>query len=81
MSSEFRKMPVRISGLAVEVKNGNVDKALRLLSKKVQSSGILREYRERQEYEKPSVKKRKAKKAAIKKYAKMLEEAKNPTYD
>lgn len=82
MSKYWNKtMPVMVSGLRVEVKDGNVEKAIRILNKKVQASGILKEYRERQEYEKPSVTKRKAKKAAIKRYQKDLQEMNQPFYD
>ena len=41
-------------GLYVEVRNGDVMKALRIFKKKVQEEGILQEYKERQHYEKPS---------------------------
>jgi len=54
-----------MSGLRVEVKNGNVDAALRKFKRKVQDSGILQDVRDRQEYEKPTTK-RKRKKAAAK---------------
>lgn len=45
-------------GLMVEVRNNNVDKAIRLLSRKVKQEGILRELRQKQFFEKPSVKRR-----------------------
>lgn len=63
--TNYNKGPVRISGLKVEVKDGNVEKALKIFSKKVQTSGILKEYKDRGEYVKPSVKKRLDRKAAI----------------
>lgn len=67
MSKYWKKsIPSIIAGLRVEVRDGNVEKALRIFSKKVQNSGILKEYKERQEFVKPSVKKRRAKKAAAK---------------
>ena len=50
-------------GIYVEVRNGDVNAALRKFKKKVQESGVLQEYRERQEYVKPS-EKRKREKAA-----------------
>lgn len=76
MSKYWKKsMPVVIAGLKVEVKDGNVEKAIRILNKKMQASGKLREVKERQEYVKPSVKKRKAKKAAIKRHKKELHDA------
>jgi len=69
--------PKEFVGLSVEVRNGDVGKAIRLFKKKVQEDGILQELRERQFYEKPSVKRNKAKKAArnrhLKAQAKRLE--------
>lgn len=56
---------VKVNGLRVEV-NGNFDKALRTFSKKVQESGLLRELREREHYEKPTTKRKKAKQIAKK---------------
>lgn len=50
-------------GLAVEVRNGDFNFALRKFKKKVQEAGIIQEIRERQFYEKPSAKKKKAKAA------------------
>lgn len=48
----------RPGGLYVEVRNGNVDKAIRLLNRKVKQEGIIREVRARQAYEKPSDRRR-----------------------
>ena len=42
----------------VEVKDGNLERALRKFKKKVERYGILEEYKERQAYIKPSDKKR-----------------------
>jgi small subunit ribosomal protein S21 len=56
----------------VEVRNGNLEKALRVLKKKVQKSGLLKELRDRQHYMKPSEIKREAKKAGIKNYKKKM---------
>ena len=51
----------------VVVKNGNVENALRTFKQKNAKSGLLKKARERQEgYMKPGVKRRKAKKEAIK---------------
>ena len=52
--------------IKVNVKNaGNLDKALKQLKQKMKKSNVIGEYRDRQEYLKPSVKKRKLKKKAI----------------
>lgn len=53
-----------INGLKVEVRNGDVNSALRKFKKKVQDSGILQELREREYYEKPTTKRKRAKAAA-----------------
>ncbi len=48
-------------GLLVEVRNNNIEKAIRLLNRKVKQEGILKEIRARQFFEKPStVRRRKA---------------------
>ena len=51
-------------GLKVDVRNGDVNQALRKFKKKVQEDGLIQEVRERQYYEKPSEKRKKAKAAA-----------------
>jgi small subunit ribosomal protein S21 len=43
--------------ISVEVK-GNIERAIRLLKKKMQSEGVQRELKHRRFYEKPSVKKK-----------------------
>lgn len=50
--------------MQVKVRNGNVESALRVFKKK--SSEIIFEVRERQYYEKPSLRRKTAKKAAVK---------------
>ena len=60
----------------VIVRNGNLEKAMRVLKKKVQRAGLLKEIKDRQYYSKPSEKKREAKKRGIanfKKQQKKLE--------
>ena len=62
--------------ITVEVRKGNVEQAMRVLKRKVQKEGIVKELRERQSYEKPSAKKRRKKKENIancKKLKKKLE--------
>jgi len=59
-------------GLCVEVRNGDVNKALRIFKKKVQEAGIIQEVRERQFYEKPCNKRNRKKKAAINRHKKAL---------
>lgn len=55
----------------VIVKNNNVEKALRTLKRKIKKSGLLVDLKERQYYQKPSEKKRLAKKRGI---ARMLKD-------
>ena len=57
-------------GLCVTVRNGDVEKALRIFKKKVQRSGLLKELRDRREYRKPSEERQLAKKRAIKRWKK-----------
>ena len=63
-------------GLYVEVRGGDVMNALRIFKKKVQEEGILQEYKERQHYEKPSAKRKKAKAAGRKRWLKIQEKQK-----
>ena len=52
--------------IKVEVRNGNLEKALRVLKKKVMKEGLLKEMKQKQYYEKPSDKRvRKAKEMRI----------------
>ena len=46
----------------IEVRNNNVEKALRVLKKKLMKDGVMRELKERQYFQKPSWKKREKKK-------------------
>jgi small subunit ribosomal protein S21 len=52
------------------VRNNNVEKALRVLKRKQKSDGWLQELKERQYYQKPSEKKREAKKRGIARFKK-----------
>lgn len=66
----------RITGLSVEVRNGDINGALRKFKRKVQDAGIIQEVRERREYVKPSVKRAKAKAAGRARHLKKLEKRK-----
>lgn len=62
--------------ITIEVRKGNVEQAMRVLKRKVQKEGLVKELRERQYFEKPSEKKRRKKKENIancKKLKKKLE--------
>lgn len=47
------------------VRNNNVEKALRVLKRKIKKNGLMQELKDRQYYQKPSEKKRLAKKRGI----------------
>lgn len=63
---------MNLSGRKVIVKDGNVEKALRKLKKKVSESGLLLELQNRQTYTKPSVKRKVEKAMAKKRWKKFL---------
>jgi len=62
----------------VIVFDGNVEKALRKFKKKVSESGKLQEVRERQEYVKPTIKRKLAKNLAKRRWKKYLRDQKLP---
>ena len=51
--------------MRVEVRNGNVDQAIRVLKKKLQQDGLFNELREREFFTSRSERRRRAKAAAI----------------
>ena len=59
-------------GLSVEVRNNDVNFALRKFKKKVAEDGVLQELRNREFYEKPSIVRAKAKKAGRARWLKKL---------
>jgi small subunit ribosomal protein S21 len=59
-------------GLKIEVRNGNVEQAMRVLKRKLMKDGIMKELRQRESYEKPSEKKRRKKKENIANYKKKM---------
>ena len=58
--------------VTVTVKNGNVDRAIRTLKKKLQKEGLLKELKQRQFFEKPSAKRARKKAEGIKRYQRNL---------
>jgi len=64
-------------GLKVEVRNGDVNFALRKFKKKMQEDGILQELRQREAFEKPSAKRKKAKAAARSRWLKTVAKRKS----
>ena len=51
--------------IKIDVRNGNLEQAMRVLKKKVQREGIIKDYRAKSVFEKPSAKKRRKKKEGI----------------
>jgi small subunit ribosomal protein S21 len=68
----FRNKKPKTFGSTIYVEEGRFEKALRQFKKKVEESGLLKEMRDRQQYEKPSVKRKLAKNAARKRWQKKL---------
>ena len=58
--------------MQVVVKNGNVERAMRTLKKKIQKEGLLKELKQKQYFEKPSAKKARKKAEGIKRYQRNL---------
>jgi small subunit ribosomal protein S21 len=58
--------------------DGNVDKALRKFKKKINESGLLQEVRDRQEFVKPTIKRKLAKSQAKRRWNKHLRDQQLP---
>lgn len=63
-----------MTGKKVIVHDNQVEKALRKFKKKVADSGLLQEVRDRQEFVKPTIKRKLAKSQAKRRWKKKLEE-------
>ena len=61
-------------GLSVEVRNGDINSALRKFKKKVQDSGLLQELRDREFYEKPTTKRKREKAQAVSRWKKKVKQ-------
>lgn len=57
-------------GLTVRVKNNDVNKAMRKLKKLMQQEGVFQELRKREYYEPPSLKRKREKAQAVKRWKK-----------
>jgi small subunit ribosomal protein S21 len=57
--------------VSVNVRDNNVDQALRVLKKKMQREGIFREMKLRRDYEKPSEKRKREKAESVRRARKM----------
>ena len=67
-----------VKGRRVIVTDGNVEKALRKLKKKITDQGLIQEIRDRQEFVKPTVKRKIAKGQAIRRWKKHLRDQQLP---
>lgn len=70
----FEVDDLKQKGLYVEVHNNDVNKGLRKLKKMVQAEGLFQTLRERERFETPSQKRKKAKARAVKRWKKKLKE-------
>lgn len=67
--SEYNDDQVK-RGLNVKVKNNDVNRALKKLKKLMQQEGIFQELRKRESFEKPSLKRKREKAQAVKRWQK-----------
>lgn len=67
-----------IKGRTVVVTDGNTEKALRKFKKMITEYGLLQEIRDRQEYVKPTIKRKLAKSQAKKRWGKYLRDQSLP---
>ena len=56
--------------IEVQVRGNNVEKAIRVLKKKIQKDGLMKELRQRQHFEKPSLKRQREHKENLRRCAK-----------
>ena len=68
----------KVKGTTVFVKDNMVEKALRKFKKKVAEDGKLQTLRERETYEKPTTKRKRAKAAAVRRWQKKVQSEKLP---
>ena len=59
--------------ITIEVRNNNAERAIKLLKKKINAEGTLKECRDRQFYEKPTDKRRRQKAQAIRRIERQLQ--------
>lgn len=58
--------------MEIQVVDGNVDKAIKVLKRKLQQEGLFREMKLRRFYEKPSVKRKRKEKEALRRLRKKM---------
>lgn len=77
MARRPNQEPSAVRGMYVEVRNNDVGRALRKLKKMMNNDGLLKDMRKHDFYEKPSLKRKKAKAAARKRWLKQVEKNKD----
>lgn len=70
MSNHFRGAFENKRGVSVDVRNGNIEGAIRTLARKMKQEGIIKEVRKRAYYEKPSVTRRRKAAEAVARWVK-----------
>ncbi|MBM3468879.1 MAG: 30S ribosomal protein S21 [Alphaproteobacteria bacterium] len=58
--------------MKVDVRDNNIDQALRVLKKKMQREGIYREMKLRRHFEKPSIRRAREKAEAVRRFRKLM---------
>lgn len=58
--------------MKVDVRDNNIDQALRVLKKKMQREGIYREMKLRRHFEKPSIRRAREKAEAMRRFRKLM---------
>lgn len=56
---------IELKGIEVEVRDGDLEKAMRILKKKIQNDGLFKRLKEKKGYEKPSDMKRRKRRESI----------------
>ena len=69
---------MKLHGRSVLVIDGNFDRALRKFKKKVADSGLLQDLRDREAYEKPTTRRKKARASAERRWKKKLADQQLP---
>jgi len=73
-----RKSRNNLSGLRVEIEDGKFESSLRAFKRKIENANLIKEVRDRQEYVKPSIKRKVAKNAARKRWLKKISKSQMP---
>ena len=58
--------------MKVDVRDNNIDQALRVLKKKMQREGIYREMKLRRQFEKPSIRRAREQAEAVRRFRKLM---------